>query len=189
MNTKNLYAGYGREGLRMELAEVARPADLFWVRKVEKEFAQAILADHTWTFWGKYDDEPPAMNVAVVNLAREHTYLDVYASELEKSTQPRGVRITYPNGDGPDSAYRWYRKQWTNTRRTTFESAIDAALRAHARYKEHGDELRAETRAILRIGQKWSHAVALLIEKLEKRLAASDDVAQSSAQLQFEGAA
>lgn len=165
MRADNLFKGYGRQGVNLDLAELVEPADLKPLRKIEKTFAQALEA-HEAVIWRRSHLEPPKMKVRIGNLKRTSNYLDCYLTELEKATQPRGIAITFPNGDGYGA--RWHGKVWKSEKRIPFEYALADARKA---VKDPHEESPETQQAILDIGLKWQAAIADLVAMLTERAA------------------
>ena len=163
MKAENIFKAYGRQGVTLGLAELAVPADLVPLRKIEKEFAHAILTDERES-WQDGSGDVPVMKVRIANLKRSSNYLDVYLSSVERATHPRGVVITYPNDDGVPA--RWHGKHWKSERRIPFDFALSDARRA---VKEEKSYARITHQGIIAIGKKWEAALADLVATLTER--------------------
>ena len=166
MKAMNLMKAYGRQGLTLDLARLVEPADLAGLRKIEKEFADVILADET-AFWSQCDGEIPVQKVRLANVGRTSNYLDIYLTRMQKRTAPRGIVITYPNGDGYGP--KWHGKQWKSAKRVTFEGAIEDARRKVEKNVEYGWEVEPTTYAILEVGEKWENALSALVKAMLRR--------------------
>ena len=168
MNAENIFKGYGRNGVSLDLAELATASDLRPLKKIERTFAVAILRDLQAE---RVDNglDVPTMKVRIANLKRGSTYLDVYRSELEKATQPRGVIISYPDGGGGYG--RWHGKKWTTDERIQFDHALSQARKAKKDAKKWGVDMRATQVSVLIAGRAWKETIADLVATLTERAA------------------
>ena len=169
MKAENIFKGYGRNGVTRDLAELVVPSDLRPLKKIERTFAAAILADER-AERRENGLDVPTMKVRIANLKRSSTYLDVYMTELQRATQPRGVIISYP--DGGDVLGRWHGNKWTTDERTTFDWALSTAHKAKKDAKKWGTDMRATQVAVLVAGRAWQECIADLVATLTERAAA-----------------
>lgn len=167
MKAETIVKGYGLQGVTLELANVAVPADFTALKKVERELADAVLADKR----ASYEENGlrvPEMKRRVANIKRSSNYLDCYLPPAKRVAQPRGVILSYPNKD--DGFGRWHGSRWTTDDRIEFHIAINLARQAVVRHKTEGWSIRETQFALVKIGDRWNRTVQGLVERLGARV-------------------
>ena len=196
MKAMNLFKAYGRQGLTLDLAMLVEPADLRPLKSIEKDFAAAILAVET-NYWlsvsrhgcdvdcdadcedcGSEPGDVPVQKMRVRNISPRFTYTKYRWTAIQKKTHPRGVVITYPNGDGyPPS---WVGKVWKSETHRTFEFELSQARAEYAKYIGYGWDLSLMKRGVefLEVAERWEAEIHGLVRKMMMR---AIDIARAGA--------
>ena len=166
MKAGTIFKGYALHGMTEELAELVVPSDLEALKKIERELADAIVADYVaHVYEGRL--EAPAMKTRVANLKRGSTYLDCYMTELQKRAHPRGVIISYPDGG---NSGRWHGNKWTTSDRRRFDHEIQFARESMVKWKTRGFPIRETETIVSAVGGRWLYELHRLVAVLGQRL-------------------
>ena len=166
MKADTIFKGYALRGMTPELAELVEPKDLTVIKKIERELADAIVADkHA----ARVENGLPAvaMKRRVSNIKRSSNYLDCYMGPIARQAHPRGVVISYPNGDGP--SHGWHGNKWSTDTRRRFDFEIADARDAVMDWKRNGIPVRETQCAVSAIGGRWHYAIHELLARLTQR--------------------
>lgn len=166
MKADTIFKGYATRGMTRELSELVEPSDLTALKKIERELADAIVADkHAYRAENGLD--AVVMKRRVSNIKRSSNYLDCYYSETGRIAQPRGLVISYPNGDGP--SHGWHGNKWSTDTRRRFDFEIGEAREAMIKWKREGVPIRETQTVVSAVGGRWHYAIHELLAKLAQR--------------------